>query len=259
METYYIPNTKVYAEIVKHSGQYASLFLASGEVGNNKNIGSVNAGTSNAGHVFAVGLGGINIAFEHSLKAANQNTHLYQTIHKQLFDAAGTNLSEVSSNFSPNDPVQFSLIQKPDASYNLPQYDGIVFVDIFNAKQIPHHNDLNYSMIYVVPPNRSNYHDDASFFEAIEATCITIVTALDSYNSKYAVSGNSLGLMPINNIRMCLFSGEIYAGGTSPLDVAKHNLKGLEIGLSGSMNSNSTIDLVEFEFDSIESYLTPVQ
>lgn len=269
MATYYIPNTSVQAVVIDPNplDSYVSLFLEHGETGNGKNSGSVNAGTSNDGSVFAVGLGGINGAFANSLKKAGQDTDAYQQIHQNLYKAAGDKLSAFNSKFGSDDPVQFSLIQKPDPGFKLPNYDGIVFIDIFNSGQLPANNNLNYSMVYVVPPNRSNYTDDKTFFNAIEATCITIVEALSLYNTKHAIPGNALALKAIENIRMCLFSGSIYRGTAPQSGVADHNLKGLEHGFTSPHGKKSSIALVNFEnsydsqtrqnvFESIKSKLS---
>jgi hypothetical protein len=269
-KTYYIPGTKTEANVIDPNpmNSFVSLFLKNNETGNNKNSGSVNAGTSNVGEVFAVGLGGINGAFAKSLQGAGQHTDAYQQIHQNVYDSlSGTQLSGFNSTFAANDPIIFSMIQKPDPSFNLPQYDGIVFIDIFNPAQFPNQNLLNYSMIYVVPPNRSNYATDNDFMKAIEVSCVTIIQALSLYNTKHAVAGNPSGLKPVNNIRMCLFSGGIYRGGASQNDVANHNLVGLVNGLTSSEGKLSDVTLVDFEnsydnstrqnvFESIKSKLS---
>lgn len=249
MKTYYIPNTNVEAQVIDppSGSDYVSIFLGSGEQGNGKNIGSVNAGTSNYMQVFAVGLGGINASFANALSKAGQAAYEYQQIHQNLYDAAGKGLTAFESKFSAKDPVQFSLMLKPDPSFNLPKYDGIVFIDVFNAKQSPHGNNLNYSMIYLVPPDHTNYPDEASFLKAVEASCITLVKALDTYNTKHAISGNTLGLETIENIRMCLFSGSIYRGPYAQDDVALNNLSGLEKGLSRLGPKQTSITKVDFE------------
>jgi len=149
-------------------------------------------------------------------------------------------------------------MKKPDPSFNLPAHDGIVFIDVFNPNQRPHGNPLNYGMIYVVPPNNSgsNYPNDSAFLEAIKATCITIVEALNDFNNLHAAPGNPAGLQPMNNVRMCLFSGGVYAGGTPPSDVARYNLEGLESGIAAG--SGNTIALIEFEYDMVHGWLTDV-
>lgn len=257
MSTYFIPGTTVAAELLQPvpPSTFVSLFLGATETGNGNYSGSVNAGTSNAGSVFAVGLGGINGAFASSLGKAGQNTDAYQGIHDNLFHQAGSGLQAFSSNYTATDPVCFSLLQKPDPSFNLPGYDGIVFIDIFNPAQLPAGNSLNSAMLYVVPPASSNYPDIPSFLAAVKATNITLIKALAAYNSGHAGAGTNL--QPIGNIRMCLFSGGIYKGYASADDVAKNNLLGLSSGLTATgITNNAGISLVQFEFDNVKPWLT---
>ena len=247
--TYYIPNTKVEAQVINPpSGtDHVPLFLGYGDRGDRKFLGSVNAGTSNIGSVFKVGLGGINGGFKAALLKAGQTTADYQQLHQDLYDAAGKGQTSFKSDYKAVDPVRFSLMLKPDPSYNLPSYDGIVFVDAFNLTQMPHQNFLNQSMIYLVPPEYSNYADEAAFLAAVEASCVTITQAVNMYNTTHAFSGNVAGLDTIENIRMCLFSGGIYRGAATQDQVALHNLAGLEKGLTGSAGKPTTITKVTFE------------
>ncbi len=233
MNTNYIPNTSVEAEVIDHpvGNDYVSLYLQANETGNSKNVASVNAGTSNPGEVFSVGLGGINGSFAKALRKAGQDAAAYQNLHQAIYDAAGTNLSGIQNSFAATDPIRFSLMLKPDPSFNLPQYDGIVFIDVFNVNQLPKGNPLNYSMIYLVPPQASYYPDDAAFQSAVEASCITILKALEIYNTIYAVTNNINGLETIEDVRMCLFSGGYYRGAATQDSVALSNLKGLEKGI----------------------------
>jgi hypothetical protein len=250
MTSYYIPNTNVKANIIdpNPSDSNVSLFLQNKETDNGKYLGSVNAGTSNSGFLFSVGLGGINGAFESSLSKVAQETTSYQKIHKNLYDKlVGSDLSAYNSTFNVIDPLQFSLIQKPNPNFKLFECDGITFIDIFNSKQFPNGNQFNYCMIYLVPPDRNNYSNDNNFLKAVEACNITMIEALSLYNSKHATPDNSLGLKVINNIRMCLFSGGIYSGNTPQNDIAYHNLLGLEKGLSSLNGKMSSIELVNFE------------
>ena len=244
MSTYYIPNTSVEAEVLNHppGNDYVSLYLEATETGNNKNVGSVNAGTSNPGSVFEVGLGGINGSFAKALGKAGQDVSTYKNLHQSIYDAAGTSLSGFQSSFAAADPMQFSLMLKPDPSFNLPQFDGIVFIDVFNVNQFPKGNPLNYSMIYLVPPQASYYTDDAAFQLAIEASCITILKALEMYNTTYAAPKNTYRLEPIENVRMCLFSGGYYRGAATQDSVALSNLQGLEKGI-GALNKATTANL----------------
>lgn len=254
--THYIPNTNVPARVINNipPNDYVPLFLTHGATGNGKNLGSINAGTSNAHQVFAVGLGGINRAFNIALGKAGQNTSAYQNIHQNIYNAAGTSISAFQSKFAATDPLRFSFMLKPDPSFNLPGYDGIVFIDVFNNTQLPGGNPLNYGMIYLVPPDHNtpnNYPDDAAFLKAVEASCITIVKAVDLYNTTHATAKNPYGLQAINNIRMCLFSGGIYRGYTVNQDtVALHNLLGLEQGIKAIAASNPIAEVVfENSFD----------
>jgi len=258
MSTHYIPNSSVEAEIldpVPMNG-YVPLFLHASETANSLFQGSVNAGTSNAGAVFAVGLGGINGAFNRALtNHAGQTTSLYQNLHQGVYNNAGTGISAFQSNFSANDPIRFSLMLKPQKSYNMASYDGIVFIDIFNANQFPYGNNLNYSMIYVVPPLASNYNNIQDFLHKIEKTNITLVNAVNLYNAKHATSGNALGLEPIKDIRMCLFSGGYYRGSATIDQVALHNLRGLEFAFS-----TGTTDITKVYFEnSYEDQTLPGQ
>ena len=261
MSNTFIPNTGVKAQILTPStpSGFVSLFLENGERGSRNNLASLNAGTSNIGSVFAVGLSGINGAFSKTLSKAGQNTALYQTIHQKLYSDSGTALEFSQSNFTNTDPVRFSLIQKPAPSFQLPNYDGIVFLDVFQSNQIPHSNTFNAAMLYLVPPNNygTNYPNNQSFLNAVQASSQTIIKAMCIYNSQYATPGNLLGLSPIPTIRMCLFSGNIYKGNATVADVAQYNLKGLELGFNDPQNINHGITLVEFEFPNVAPWLSP--
>ena len=242
--THYIPNTSVEAVILDPTPMtgFAHLFLRNGETENGLYQGSVNAGTSNYGSVFAVGLGGINGAFDNKLtNHAGQDTSLYQGLHQTLYNNAGTALSAYQDQFAPTDPISFSLLLKPPVSYNMDDYDGIVFIDVFNANQLPFGNDLNYAMIYVVPPNAINYHSPQEFLHKVEQTNITLVNAVNLFNSKHATPGNTLGLQPIKDIRMCLFSGGYYRGASTVDQVALHNLRGLETAFSSATTEVQTV------------------
>lgn len=252
----FIPNSNVEAVILPQSGGYASLFMSQHDQGNGHNMASVNAGTSNAGYVFAVGLGGINLAIDRALTSSGQNTARYQAIHQALYDESGNDTTASKDGFTTTDPVQFVLMVKPDPAAALPKYDGIIFIDVFQKGQFPHQNQLNYGMVYVTPPNNqkyaSNYANDSDFLKAVVVTSATVVAAVDLYNSKFANPGNANGLEIIETIRMCLFSGEIYRGGADQNDVAESNIKGLSSALA---QGNSQIKTVEFEFTSAKNYL----
>lgn len=252
----FIPNTNVEAVILPQSGGYASLFMSQHDQGNGQNMASVNAGTSNAGSVFAVGLGGINLAIDRALTSSGQNTSRYQAIHQALYDESGNDTTASKDGLTTTDPVQFVLMVKPDPAAALPKYDGIIFIDVFQSGQFPHKNPRNYAMVYVTPPNNqayaSNYANNSDFLKAVEVTSITIVEAVDLYNSKYAFTGNGKGLEVIETIRMCLFSGEIYRGDADKDDVIKFNIKGLSSALA---SGHSLIKSVEFEFIDAKKYL----
>ncbi len=244
MSRQYIPNTSVEAVIIDPvpMNGYVDIFLHAGQTNNNLNQGSVNAGTSNYGDVFAVGLKGINGAFASKLSNhAGQDVSLYKSLHQSLYNNAGKALSAYQDSFSNSDPIQFSLLLKPPKSFNLAQYDGIVFIDVFNANQLPYGNDLNYAMLYVVPPLASHYSLQADFLHAIEKTNITLVNAINLYNNKHAAPGNALGLAPIKDIRMCLFSGGYYRGNATIDQVALHNLRGLESAFSSGTTEINTV------------------
>lgn len=250
MTTYYIPNSKVKAQIINPDPKdsYVSLFGSGASYGNENNSSSVNAGTSDKGAVFAVGLGGINGAFATALTQAGQDTSLYQKFHQSLYDRVrGGKLTASLSTFKVTDPIQFLMVQKPAPQHHLPKFDGVVFIDVFNAYQLPNDNLRNASMIYVVPPNRINYPTDAAFYQAINVASMTIIEAVNGYNSKHAVSGNSMNLKPINNIRMCLFSGGIYRENASQEKVAFSNLLGLERGLIVVDEDPNILASVSFE------------
>lgn len=248
MSTYLIPNTAVEAKIIEPRSGYASIFLGYGTTENDSMMASVNAGTSNFGSVFAVGLGGINGSFARKLTSTGQDCTKYQTIHQSIFDSAGDNVSGFQNKFGDGSPIIFSLMLKPDPVFNLPKYDGIVFIDIFESSQLPNQNARNYAMVYLVPPNSSNYKDNDSFLKAVEASNVNILMALSMYNETYASAGNELGLKEIQTLRMCLFSGGIYRGNSITIpEVAKHNLRGLELGVNKFCSNANKIQLVEFE------------
>lgn len=253
MNNYHFPGTNVQADILQPnpSTGFVSLFYHATET-TGSNMLSVNAGTSNAGCLFEVGLSGINGAFANSLGNAGQQTNAYQTIHQQLYNASGSALTAFNNSFTPADPVQFCLLQKPDPSYNLSGYDGIVFIDIFNAAQLPNDNPLNYGMVYLVPPYSGNYSSNAAFLQAIQASCLTIAFAIQTFNTVYAASGNTYNLQQANALRMCLFSSGIYGGGIAKTEVAQYNLQGLQTAVS---SKNNTITLVEFEFPEAAQWL----
>lgn len=248
MSTTYIPNTNVRALVLDPKPGKDFVPLYENNAASSQVLLSVNAGTSNTGCEFAVGLGGINGSFATALHNAGQDETLYQNLHKNLYLKSGITDSAFEDSFRPADPVQFLLVQKPKTSSLQPKpgitpfYDGTAFVDIFRDKEFPNGMPVNYGMLYLMPPKRSNYSNDADFLTAVEVASETIVAAVESYNAMIVNDG--LKLNKIEVIRMCLFSGAIYAGGVAQDKIALSNLSGLEKGWSGI---NPTVAAVEFE------------
>lgn len=245
MTTGFIPGTMVKATIIDPAQPKGliPLFWGSADKGDGEMMSSVNAGTSNTGSVFAVGLGGINGAFDRTLRKAGQKTDHYQAIHQALYTQVGDDLSGAQTKFDEEAPIRFSLIQKPEPDFKLPDYEGIVFVDVFKPDLVPNGNALNCSMLYLVPPDSSNYKDESSFLSAIEASCKTIIAAIELYNTVYAKADNYLELSRISILRICLFSGGIYRGYASQDHVATSNLK----GLAAALTKETTLSGIEFE------------
>jgi hypothetical protein len=250
MSTYYIPGSNIKASILEPSTPtgHAHLYLASGDTQKGRVLGSVNAGTSNPGKVFAVGLGGINGGFKIALKDAGQNTKGYQPMHNDLYQATRQGFGATGQYQDSSYPALFSCIMKPDPNFNLFEYDGIVFVDVFTKLTYPNQNDNNYAMIYVMPPNFSHYNTQQDFLDAVVKTNITLIKCVTDYN-QYITQGHpgTNGLQAINTIRMCLFSGGWYRGSATVDEVAIANLKGLERGIQNNPTASQSIECIEFE------------
>jgi hypothetical protein len=227
---------------------HADIYLSATDVQPKTVLGSVNAGTSNAGSVFAVGLGGINGGFKKALEDAGQNAKAYKPMHQDLYNATSQGFGTTGQYQDPSYPALFSCILKPDPKFHLFEYDGIVFVDVFTKKTYPNQNESNYAMIYVIPPNFDNYHGQQDFLDAVSTTNETLIKCVVEYN-KYIVQGHpeTSDLKPINTIRMCLFSGGWYRGSATVDEVANANLKGLELGIQNNPMASQFIELIEFE------------
>ena len=195
---------------------FSPIFLDSST--NSKVMGTVNAGNSDSNGLW-VGGGGINGQFEKELNPTQASKiNRYRILHQDLFGKAGnggqTSFGASDLNAS-TDPVQFMMVKlRPDDPAWTGDYDGTVFVDVFNSGEVPAGNAKNYAMIYIAPPNGSRMdatgnpaYSKAAFLQAVKLTAKNILDALTHYNAQYAGSN---GLEKIEVLRICAFSGGIY-------------------------------------------------
>ncbi len=213
---------------------YSAIYLARNEPGDL--LGSVNAGNEG----LWVGGGGINAQFHRENPRAD-----YASIHQRTLRKAHPDLSAWDDD--PGDPLSFVYVNRP--AKPLHGIDGTVFIDVFMPTRAPHGNPANCAMIYVVPPDGSNYSDH-DFLDAVEATAENIALSVAHFNHEVAPD-NQLPIL--ETLRMCAYSSSIFLKPTVSVEqVVNRIYDGLKKFEFGSVKS------LEFEngdrsFDSVKS------
>lgn len=195
-----IPGTQVQLSFVSFSGLHPPLYYGANE--GTLNLASVNAGNSQG---LYVGKGGVNLAFATLLAATQKHVDDYQRRHQQLRDTAGTGGTAYTVYPVP-DPCAFSYVNATQVNNVSGWYEGVCWVDVFDAKLCPHGNAKNFAMLYIAPPFGDHYASDAAFLAAIEATAVNMIATIAGYNA-LAPTQN---LPPLEALRNTLFSSSIY-------------------------------------------------
>eukprot|EP00922_Rhytidocystis_sp_ex-Travisia-forbesii_P035145 GHVS01052180.1.p1 GENE.GHVS01052180.1~~GHVS01052180.1.p1 ORF type:complete len:189 (-),score=21.71 GHVS01052180.1:526-1068(-) len=108
---------------------------------------------------------------------------------------------------------------------------GSVFVSAFKDDKVPHKQEKNQCMVYVVGPKGKDFESKEKFLDAVKLTAVNLMTILCDYNGVSRRQGASKGLQKLNTCRVSLFSGGLFKHpNATKLDVAKAILSGLEDG-----------------------------
>jgi len=207
---------------------------------------SVNAGNSSG---LYVGGGGLNAGFA----AKIQNPSSYQALQTSLVQSAPA-AGRAISTYAPPQPLSFALVQRPAPGPAFRNYEGTVFVDVFQPGTTPAGNPDNYAMIYVCPPDGTNYAGSADFLTAVEATAGNLINTVRYFNTQVVPGPVGTGLGAIRIIRVYLFSSSIYRQANTTVEqvaqaVCSGMLDALALGPTGLAsielpNSNNEYSLM---------------
>jgi hypothetical protein len=172
------------------------------------NLASINPGNS---YDLYVGGGGGNKAFYELMDNAGQKkvyggTDDYKARHLALVakaNQAGGN-GAASEIYKDTDPMRFSYVRATRLSTKT--YEGVCFVDVFDAKHCPYGDPLNSTMLYAAPPDGRNYPVEADFLRDITATAKCAIQTVAEYNAL----AKQQGVPPVEALRSCLYSSAIY-------------------------------------------------
>lgn len=212
-------------------GAYVPIYLAAGDqVGR---YASVNAGNSS---VFFVGGGGLNAAFAKTVAQPGS----YQNLQTALYNSATSTYSW--QHYAPPAPVQFAMVRRPGGGGTFFDYEGTIFIDVFQPGTTPAGNPDNYAMIYVCPPAGFNYAGPAQFLANVEATAVNLVDAIRHYNEQLVPTVSGLGVIEV--VRVFLFSSGIFRqANTTVAEVAQAVCSGLLDGLAAGPTGLQLIQL----------------
>jgi hypothetical protein len=99
--------------------------------------------------------------------------------------------------------MRFSYVQVNKLNPN--SYEGVCFVDVFDPTLCPKNNTKNAAMLYLAPPDGTNYPKEADFLAAIKAAATHVIKSMAGYNALAAQDG----LPAIEVLRSWLFSSNI--------------------------------------------------
>jgi hypothetical protein len=217
-----IPGTNVDASFFTFAKSLPPLYYGANE--GSLILASVNAGNSDG---LCVGLRGVNGGFptELTTNAKQQNVNLngcgttvtkddYHFRHLKLLAKAGKNGAAVET-YSATDPSAFCYVNSRRVGSNVTNwYEGVCFVDVFDAGLRPWANRNNACMLYVAPPYGGHYSSDAAFLAAIQATAVNIIKTLAGYNAIAAQSLTIAAASGAPSITMNPSNATVVEGGT---------------------------------------------
>jgi len=196
-----VPGTQVALTFISVPiGEHCPLYYDTSE--GSLNLASVNPG--NSYQLYVGGKGG-NGQFHDDLQdAGQQKVDDYAARHQALAAKVTQNGDSAAETYQYVDPMRFSyaLVNK----LNPNSYEGVCFVDVFDPTLCPKNNSKNAAMLYLAPPDGSNYPKEADFLAAIKAAATYVVGTIAGYNALAAKQG----LPVIEVLRSCLFSSNIY-------------------------------------------------
>ena len=178
-----VPGTQVALTFISVPiGEHCPLYYDAAE--GSLNLASVNPGNS---YQLYVGGEGGNGQFHDDLQdAGQQKVDDYASRHQALAAKVTQKGGSASETYQDVDPMCFSYVQ----------------VNKLNPKN----NAKNAAMLYLAPPDGSNYPKEADFLAAIKAAATYVVRTIAGYNAVAAQDG----LPAIEVLRSCLFSSGIY-------------------------------------------------
>jgi hypothetical protein len=242
-----VPGTQVQVRFDTFTHQYPPLYddaTANGTL----NLASVNAGQSNT---LLVGAGGVNQQFLADLSPPQKNANLssggagngddYQDRHKKLLAKAVAGGAPWEA-YANTDPCAFSYVCPTQVNTAAGYWEGVCFVDVFDATLCPGGNPKNFAMLYVAPPYGPHFATPALFLAAIEATAVNIVRAIAGYNAIAAAQN----LPILEALRNTLYSSTRY-NQNPPVPLADIG-RAMFAGFASELANQPHCGLVELQF-----------
>jgi hypothetical protein len=173
-------------------GEHCPLYYDASE--GSLNLASVNP--ANSYQLYDGGKGGNGRFHDDLQNARQQKVDDYAPRHQSLAAKVTTNGGSAFWTYQDVDPMRVSYVQVNTLNPN--SHEGGCFVDVFDPTLCPKNNTKNVAMLYLAPPDGSNYPKEADFLADIKT--------IAGYNALAAQDG----LPAIEVPRSCLFNSNIY-------------------------------------------------
>ena len=242
-----VPGTAIHVRFDSFTPQYPPLYDGA-TAKSTLNLASVNAGQSNT---LLVGAGGVNQQFLADLSPPQKNANLsttgagnvddYQDRHKKLLAKAVAGGAPWEA-YANTDPCAFSYVCPAQVNTAAGYFEGVCFVDVFDATLCPGGNPKNFAMLYVAPPYGPHFATPALFLAAIEATAVNIVRAIAGYNAIAAAQN----LPILEALRNTLYSSTRY-NQNPPVPLADIG-RAMFAGFASELANQPHCGLVELQF-----------
>ena len=221
------------------------IFYTMGVSANEPELATVNAG-SHDGHI---GGGGLNKAFgdlepffHRSDRMAAFKADLKQ--HLSGMNSGEENIQVVDLSTAIYAMRQVVLLQCHGVRGN-----NAGSVAVYEYDEKPNGVDKNSVMVYVFPPKRQNYSNEADFLEAVKLTASNIIAAYNYYAEMMMQAGRQVPVL-----RMNAFSSDRYSGGVPKDRVVKSIVSGVKEKCEG-LHQNGMLKISVIQFSASFDYL----
>ena len=235
-------------------GRHADIFRKPGSLDDDF-LASVSSGSPSLGladEEESIGLpSGISQRFKRELQHRD-DTAKYGSFHRKMLSRSKQDFTHYATQeelqHSPG--LASSMAVRADIN-GKGNHAGTIIIDVFDS-DYPYNNETNQAMIYVVPPDGSDYTDLQQYLDDCENTAKRLVWSLNEYNlhlSEDHKREQRLGQQPITTLRTCAFgAGSSRHPGVSASEVADRIARGIktEMELISQSKSSLTIRKVEF-------------